>query len=126
MQSATGTTQPEKGHRMASSAYHLLRVRLKEGIFQALCQAADAETESSGVRTCVSDIVRSALMDWMHAHYPSVSLSGTRRGGKPAFIPSGLAEPPAAEDEDAALAQAVAMLDMEAELAGLVEEFMQD
>lgn len=100
------------------SSYHMLRVRLKKGIFHALGEAAAAETAASGVSTCISDIVRSALMDWMRDHYPGISLSTSSRS----FIPSGLAAPPLTTDEDAELQEAAALLDVQAQLDRLVSE----
>lgn len=103
---------PRKGQ---DSGYHLMRVRIRKGWFAKLQQAALDETSTTGQYTTVSDLVRSALMDWMgrHIHAPLA-----------AFVPSGLAESPVdgllSPDEELE-----AMADMDAaaeELAALERE----
>lgn len=81
-------------------SYHLLRVRVRKGIFVRLQEVAEEETEDTGEYTTVSDIVRSAILDWLAAHDADVTFSAVP-GSRP-FIPSGVAIPPldAFLDED--------------------------
>ena len=71
-------------------AYHLLRVRVRKGIFVRLQEVAVEETEGTGEYTTVSDIVRSAILDWLSGHDAEVAFAAglTHRTG---FIPSGAA-----------------------------------
>jgi len=72
-------------------AYHLLRVRVRKGIFVRLQEVAEEETEVTGEYTTVSDIVRSAILDWLASHDADVSF--TAGGPRRQFIPSGAAIP---------------------------------
>ncbi len=69
--------------------YHLLRVRVKKHVFYRLQNLAMEDRHATGEYTTVSDLVRSAIIDWLHIH------DATRRlesfGG--VFKPSGLAIP---------------------------------
>jgi Arc/MetJ-type ribon-helix-helix transcriptional regulator len=71
-------------------AYHLLRVRVRKGIFARLQDVAVEETEVTGEYTTVSDIVRSAILDWLATHDAEIAFAAglTHRTG---FIPSGAA-----------------------------------
>lgn len=70
-------------------AYHLLRVRVRKGIFARLQQIAEDETAETDEYTTVSDIVRSAILDWISAHDAEEAMARTGR-----FMPSGIALPP--------------------------------
>lgn len=70
-------------------AYHLLRVRVRKGIFARLQQIAETETAETDEYTTVSDIVRSAILDWMSGHDAEEAMARNAR-----FIPSGIAFPP--------------------------------
>lgn len=72
-------------------AYHLLRVRVRKGVFVRLQEVAAEETELTGEYTTVSDIVRSAIFDWLSAHDADVSFAAG--AARRAFIPSGAAIP---------------------------------
>jgi hypothetical protein len=72
-------------------AYHLLRVRVRKGVFVRLQEVAEEETEVTGEYTTVSDIVRSAIFDWLSSHDADVSFAAA--GPRPQFIPSGAAIP---------------------------------
>lgn len=72
-------------------AYHLLRVRVRKGIFVRLQEVAEEETEATGEYTTVSDIVRSAILDWLATNDADIAFS--RPGNRPTFIPSGAAIP---------------------------------
>lgn len=69
--------------------YHLLRVRVKKHVFYRLQNLAMEDRHATGEYTTVSDLVRSAIIDWLHIH------DATRRlesfGG--VFKPSGMALP---------------------------------
>ena len=70
-------------------AYHLLRVRVRKGIFARLQQIAEDETAETDEYTTVSDIVRSAILDWISAHDAEEAMARHTR-----FMPSGIALPP--------------------------------
>jgi hypothetical protein len=70
-------------------AYHLLRVRVRKGIFARLQQIAEDETAETDEYTTVSDIVRSAILDWISGHDADEAMA---RNGR--FMPSGIAMPP--------------------------------
>lgn len=70
-------------------AYHLLRVRVRKGIFARLQQIAEDETAETDEYTTVSDIVRSAILDWISAHDAEEAMARHAR-----FLPSGIALPP--------------------------------
>lgn len=89
-------------------AFRLMRVRIRRSWFDTLQAAADRETLQSGTHTTLSDIVRSALMDWMNTHNCAP--------GRRSFVPSGLAEPP-----NVILAVADADLNLEADLVETLE-----
>ena len=72
-------------------AYHLLRVRVRKGVFSRLQEVAEEETAVTGEYTTVSDIVRSAIFDWLSSHDADVSFASTGPFRK--FIPSGAAIP---------------------------------
>ena len=48
--------------------YHLLRVRVKKHVFYRLQELAMEETHATGEYTTVSDLVRSAIYDWLQTH----------------------------------------------------------
>jgi Arc/MetJ-type ribon-helix-helix transcriptional regulator len=75
-------------------SYHLLRVRVRKGIFIRLQEVAEEETEVTGEYTTVSDIVRSAILDWLSAHDAEVTFASAALRRQ--FIPSGAAIPPLA------------------------------
>ena len=70
-------------------SYHLLRVRVRKGIFLRLQQVAEQETQETGEYTTVSDIVRSAILDWISGHDAELMFSRSIDG--PLFTPSGVA-----------------------------------
>jgi Arc/MetJ-type ribon-helix-helix transcriptional regulator len=71
-------------------SFHLLRVRVRKGVFGRLQEVAQEETLTTGEYTTVSDIVRSAIFDWLTAHDATVSYDGRLSGQ---FRPSGVALP---------------------------------
>lgn len=72
-------------------SFHLLRVRVRKGVFARLQEVAQEETHLTGEYTTVSDIVRSAIFDWLTAHdADAVMERGVYRTG---FTPSGVAMP---------------------------------
>ena len=84
-------------------SYHLLRVRVRKGIFLRLQQVAEQETQETGEYTTVSDIVRSAILDWISGH--DADLMFSRSLDNQLFTPSGAALPaidmlPCDEDND--------------------------
>lgn len=72
--------------------YHLLRVRVKKHVFYRLQNLALEDRHSTGEYTTVSDLVRSAIIDWLHVHDAARRLE-TFGGPNKAFRPSGLAIP---------------------------------
>ena len=48
-----------------SSTHHLMRVRVRTRIFNRLREIAEIETDKTGEHTSVSDLVRSALSDYI-------------------------------------------------------------
>lgn len=51
-----------------SPTHHLMRVRVRTGVFRRLQHIADVETERTGDHTTVSDLVRSALFDYINVY----------------------------------------------------------
>ena len=47
------------------SGHHLMRVRVKKGLFRRLSEAADEETEMLGEHVTVSDLVRAACVEYL-------------------------------------------------------------
>ena len=84
-------------------SFHLLRVRVRKGVFARLQEVAQEETLATGEYTTVSDIVRSAIFDWLTAHDANAAYDANvfREG----FRPSGAALPAldfdADDDDDA-------------------------
>ena len=72
--------------------YHLLRVRVKKHVFYRLQELAMEETHETGEYTTVSDLVRSAIYDWLNVHDAAKRL-GNFSGAAAVFRPSGLAVP---------------------------------
>lgn len=58
-----------------SNAHHMLRVRIRKRIFVRLQEIAELESADSPEPVSVSDIVRSALMDWIATHEASRQLA---------------------------------------------------
>jgi len=82
------------------ASFHLLRVRVKKQHFYDLQSAAMEETHATGEYTTVSDLVRSAIMDWLHINASAKRLAAVS-AAKKVFIPSALSLPPLdAEDDD--------------------------
>jgi|LauGreDrversion4_2_1035121.scaffolds.fasta_scaffold15095_5 Arc/MetJ-type ribon-helix-helix transcriptional regulator len=75
--------------------YHLLRVRVKKQWFYKLQELAMEETHNTGEYTTVSDLVRSAIFDWLNVHDATRRLEWLNDGAKKTFKPSGLAIPSA-------------------------------
>jgi Arc/MetJ-type ribon-helix-helix transcriptional regulator len=73
--------------------YHLLRVRVKKHVFYRLQILALEDRRDTGEYTTVSDLVRSAIIDWLHTHDAARRLEGLGDVSK-VFRPSGLAVPP--------------------------------
>jgi len=48
-----------------SSTHHLMRVRVRTRVFNRLREIAEIETDKTGEHTSVSDLVRSALSDYI-------------------------------------------------------------
>jgi len=55
-------------------AHHLMRVRVRTSVFRRLQQIADVETERTGDHTSVSDLVRSALFDYVNVYEATAKL----------------------------------------------------
>jgi Arc/MetJ-type ribon-helix-helix transcriptional regulator len=72
-------------------SFHLLRVRVRKGVFARLQEVAQDETIATGEYTTVSDIVRSAIFDWLTSHDADVMFE--RQAFRPAFAPSGVEMP---------------------------------
>lgn len=51
-----------------SASHHMLRVRIRKRLFNRLQEIAKLESQDSPEEVSVSDIVRSALMDWIATH----------------------------------------------------------
>lgn len=71
-------------------SFHLLRVRVRKGVFERLQEVALEDRNATGEYTTVSDLVRSAILDWLHAHdaqHGFMSLGGPEK----VFRSSGLA-----------------------------------
>ena len=79
-------------------SFHLLRVRVRKGVFGRLQEVAQEETLATGEYTTVSDIVRSAIFDWLTAHDASVADEGN--AFRDSFRPSGAALPALDLDDD--------------------------
>ena len=69
-------------------SYHLFRVRVRKGIFVRLQEVAAQETQLTGEYTTVSEIVRSAILDWIAGHE-----AGGAYASRMSFQPSGAALP---------------------------------
>jgi hypothetical protein len=50
------------------ATHHLMRVRIRSRVFTRLQEIAEAETARSGEHTCVSDLVRAALSDYINIY----------------------------------------------------------
>jgi hypothetical protein len=72
-------------------SFHLLRVRVRKGVFARLQEVAQEETSLTGEYTTVSDIVRSAIFDWLTTHDADAMIE--RNVFRPGFTPSGVAMP---------------------------------
>lgn len=80
-------------------SFHLLRVRVRKGVFSRLQEVAQEETLTTGEYTTVSDIVRSAIFDWLTSHDATVAYEVN--AFRDAFRPSGNAIPALdLEDDD--------------------------
>lgn len=116
------------------SSFHLLRVRVKKQHFYELQAAAMEETHLTGEYTTVSDLVRSAIMDWLHINASAKRLASQTDVMKKVFVPSPLSIPPimqSSEDdelrEEAEVLEAeMALNDLDAILAesDVPEEFL--
>ena len=58
----------------ADATHHLMRVRIRSRVFLRLQEIADAETARSGEHTCVSDLVRAALSDYINVYATTARL----------------------------------------------------
>lgn len=54
--------------------HHLMRVRVRTRVFRRLQEIADYETERTGDHTTVSDLVRSALSDYINVYAATTKL----------------------------------------------------
>ena len=52
----------------ADATHHLMRVRIRSRVFTRLQEIADTETARNGEHTCVSDLVRAALSDYINVY----------------------------------------------------------
>ena len=68
--------------------YHLLRVRVKKHIFYRLQELAMEETHSTGEYTTVSDLVRSAIYDWLQMHDATKRLEALHDPTRNVFRPN--------------------------------------
>ena len=82
------------------ASFHLLRVRVKKQHFYDLQAAAMEETHATGEYTTVSDLVRSAIMDWLHINASAKRLAAVSAGAKKVFVPSALSLPPLDVEDD--------------------------
>jgi hypothetical protein len=84
---------------------HLLRVRVKTRLFQQLQETAHRESAQNDRHTTVSDIVRSALIDWLRANGKPPEVRRFRESGvaSPPMVPARLPDILEEEDEEAAL-----------------------
>jgi Arc/MetJ-type ribon-helix-helix transcriptional regulator len=89
-------------------SFHLLRVRIKKSHFDDLKDAAERETLSNGSYTTVSDIVRSAIIDWLRQNTTYRQPPANKRPLKPVFIPSNLDIPAASSEDEQLLVEAEA------------------
>jgi Arc/MetJ-type ribon-helix-helix transcriptional regulator len=96
------------------SSFHLLRVRVKKQHFYELQAAAMEETHLTGEYTTVSDLVRSAIMDWLHINASAKRLASQADVMKKVFVPSPLSLPPVqTNEEDDALGEEAEVLEAE-------------
>jgi hypothetical protein len=51
-----------------TATHHLMRVRVRTRVFNRLREIAEIETDKSGEHTSVSDLVRSALSDYISVY----------------------------------------------------------
>jgi len=56
--------------------HHLMRVRVRTRIFRRLQEIALIETDRTGAHTTVSDLVRSALSDYINVYAATAKLYG--------------------------------------------------
>jgi len=54
--------------------HHLMRVRVRTRVFRRLQEIAEYETERTGDHTTVSDLVRSALSDYINVYATTARL----------------------------------------------------
>ena len=102
------------------SSFHLLRVRVKKQHFYELQAAAMEETHLTGEYTTVSDLVRSAIMDWLHINASAKRLASQTEVMKKVFVPSALSLPPVMHsDEDEELREEAEVLEAEMALNDL-------
>lgn len=78
-------------------SFHLLRVRVRKGVFSRLQEIAQEETITTGEYTTVSDLVRCAIFDWLAAYDATAMME--RSPFPSGFKPSG-ASVPALDFED--------------------------
>ena len=102
------------------TSFHLLRVRVKKQHFYELQSAAMEETHLTGEYTTVSDLVRSAIMDWLHINSSAKRLASQAAVMKKVFVPSPLSLPPVQTNaEDDALREEAEVLEAEKALNDL-------
>ena len=70
-------------------SFHLLRVRVRKGVFERLQEVALEDRCVTGEYTTVSDLVRSAILDWLNTH-DAENAMGSFRQPERAFRASGL------------------------------------
>ncbi len=58
-----------------TATHHLMRVRVRTRIFHRLREIAEIESERTGEHTSVSDLVRSALADYINVYDTADRLS---------------------------------------------------
>jgi hypothetical protein len=64
-----------------SATHHLMRVRVRTRVFNRLREIAEIESERTGEHTSVSDLVRSALADYINVYDTADRLAAlTMRG----------------------------------------------
>jgi len=114
------------------TSFHLLRVRVKKQHFYDLQAAAMEETHLTGEYTTVSDLVRSAIMDWLHINSSAKRLAIASNGMKKVFLPSTVSLPAVnVEDEElreeAEALEAETVLDaLDAALAAEIAAYEED
>ena len=60
---------------MSDTTHHLMRVRVRTRVWKQLQDIAAEQTQNTGETTYVSDLVRSALFDYIRVHESTLRFS---------------------------------------------------